>query len=192
MKTNYVFLFFLFVSLHIFSQERKSSLEINYPLAFDEGYREFKGIIDVGYKYRFSEAELFVYGASLTFDYIQGSHRFSNEDLKRNYYFGHANAFAEMTIPSVERLHPYAAVGFTYLNYDYEYLYGYDLLLETRVRKKSAYGFNLKLGVQYDVTNSFFVQTYFHYVRVYSKGEIDNKAFGINYNQLKFGVGFRF
>ncbi|TCL63378.1 outer membrane protein with beta-barrel domain [Mariniflexile fucanivorans] len=191
MKTNYTLVLLFFISLTTFSQNKRFSLEVNYPLAMSNGFENLSGIIDASINYRFAKSELFNYGASVTFDYLKGDLRFSNQDLNRNFFFYHVDGFTEMTIPSAEKLHPFAGAGFTYLDYDYQYLSGTNEFPTIKTRKEKDLGFNIKLGVQYDFTNSLFIQAYFHSIRTFNKSDFNNETIGVNYNQLKFGLGIR-
>lgn len=192
MKTNYTLIILFLISLNVFSQDKKFSIEINYPLAISNGIENFTGIADASIKYRFAEGELFKYGASLTFDYLKAKLPFNNQDLGRNYFFYHANGFAEMTIPSAEKIHPFVGAGFTYVSYEYEFFRAVDGFTTVETIKENDPGFNLKLGIQYDFTSSFFMQSYFHYIRTFNKSDFNDETIGVNYNQVKFGVGLRF
>ncbi len=192
MKTNRIFFLLIFISITSFSQDKKFSFEINYPLAISNGIENFTGIADANIKYRFAEGELFKYGASLTFDYLKANLPFNSEDLARDYFFYHINGFAEMTIPSAERIHPFVGAGFTYVSYEYEYIRGVNGFSTIETKKERDPGFNLKLGIQYDFTSNLFIQSYFHYIRSLRKSEFDDGIIGINYNQVKFGIGLRF
>ncbi len=192
MKTNYTLLLLILVSLTTYAQDKKFSIEVNYPLAISNGIENFTGIADASIKYRFTEGELFKYGASFTFDYLKAKYPFNNQDLGRDYFFYHVNGFAEMTIPSAEKIHPFVSAGFTYVSYEYEYFRGFDGFTTIETIKEKDPGFNLKLGIQYDFTSSLFIQSYFHYIRSFNKNEFFDETIGVNYNQVKFGLGYRF
>ena len=192
MKTYYTFLLLLLISFTGFAQDKKFSVEVNYPLATSNGFENFTGIASASIKYRFAHGELFQYGASFTFDFLKAKLPYDNRDLDRNYFFYHANGFAEMTIPSAEKIHPFVGAGFTYVSYEYEYftITGPFTSVET-INEKDP-GFNLKLGIQYDFTTSFFMQAYYHYIRAFNKNDFNDETIGRNYNQFKFGLGLRF
>ncbi|PID69838.1 MAG: hypothetical protein CR985_03735 [Flavobacteriales bacterium] len=193
MKTNYIFILLILMSFTSFAQNKKFSVEANYPLAISNGFEDVNGIVDASIKYRFAEGELFKYGASFTFDYLKEKLPFNYQDLDKDYFFYHVNGFTEMTIPSAEKIHPFVGVGFTYVICKYEYFNSMDHLFDiAETEKEKNPGFNFKLGIQYDFTNSFFVQSYFHYIRSFYKSRFNNETIGINYNQVKFGIGFRF
>lgn len=113
--------------------------------------------------------------------------------VETNYYFYHVGGFVEMKVPSNNKIHPSVGIGFTYLNYDNSYVnpsnQGPSLL---DFRKDGSVGYNLKFGVQYDLTSQFFLQSHFHFVRTINKLPWENEVVGINYIQAKFGLGYRF
>ncbi|TYP73552.1 outer membrane beta-barrel protein [Aquimarina intermedia] len=192
MRKIYVLLTLCLLSISSFSQDKKFSIEANYPLAISNGYEKFTGIVNGSFKYRFAKSKLFQYGASLTFDYLKSTVPFSYEDLKTDYFFYHINGFAEMNIASAKNFHPFIGIGFTYLSYEYEFYYTYYEFDNIETRRANDLGMNFKLGAQYDFTSVFFIQTYFHYIRTFNDNNFNNETMGVNNNQLKLGLGFRF
>ena len=79
-------------------------MEVNYPLAISNGFENFTGFANANFKYRFTKGELFNYGASLTFDYLKIPSQFGYQDLDGNYFFYHVDGFAEITIPSAQKI----------------------------------------------------------------------------------------
>lgn len=80
------------------------------------------------------------------------------------------------------------------LSYDSEFILAGPMGdVEIKREKSNDSGLNLNFGVSYDVSSSFFIQTYFHYIRIYKTSIVDeDEKSGVNYNQLKLGVGYRF
>lgn len=187
MKINYSLLILFFISFTAFSQDKKVSVEFNYPIELTNEYEKVKGIAGGGIKYRFINSELFSYGASFTVDYLKDNY-FWNEPL--TYLYFHINAFAEMTIPTAEKIHPFAGAGYTLVNYDSLFIGSFQYATQ----RKNDYGFNLKFGIQYDFTNSFFVQSYFHYIQTYNESFIEGQVYNdsVKTKQVKFGLGYRF
>ena len=193
MKTYYIALFLIVITVSSFSQNKRFSVEANYPLALSNGIEKITGVADISFKYRFIKKEVVSVGASLTFDYLKSELPYNFSNLNRDYFFYHVNAFAEITIPGAEKLHPYVGAGFTYLMSDYEYLQSRNQLTTIGVEKRNESGFNLQFGIQYDITSALFVQSYFHYINTYVKTDFtDNKALSVNYDLIKFGLGVRF
>src|SRR5690554_2417894 len=73
-----IFLLFSFSLSPCFSQEKKWSLEVNYPIPVDNNFvgHNFLGLFDVGAKYRFIDTELLNFGAGLN----AGIMKFQNEE----------------------------------------------------------------------------------------------------------------
>ena len=195
MKNNLLLIILFLLSINAISQNKKFSIDINYPLSLSNGeFDKISGIIDGSLKYRFKETDLLEFGISYTFDLLKGKiSPFVNEpDLNKNFIFHHLDVFSELNLNSTDRFHPFFGLGYTMLNYDYEYFYGNNEFTEIRTKKENDSGINFNLGLKYDISDMFFVQTYFHYIRTFRKSVISDKNIGINNNQLKFGLGYRF
>ena len=195
MKNNLFLIILFLLSINAISQNKKFSIDLNYPLSLSSGELDnISGIIDGSLKYRFKETDLLKFGISYTFDLLKGKiSPFVNQpDLNSNYIFHHLDVFTELNLNSTDKFHPFFGLGYTMLNYDYEYLYGYNEFTEIRTKKENDSGINFNLGLTYDISDTFFVQTYFHYIRTFRKSFISDKNIGINYNQIKFGLGYRF
>lgn len=194
MKNYYTILLLFLISFTAQSQNKPISVEVNYPLEMAQGFDEVTGIANVGVKYRFAQGELFTYGASLSADYLRRDYEDSYvyRDRSSDFLYYHIGGFAEMTIPSAGMIHPFAGVGFSYLIYDYYYFYSsyeYDWM---ETRKERNPGFNLNFGIQVDLSSSFFLQSYFQFIRTYDKPEIRDEMYAINTDILKVGIGYRF
>ncbi len=193
---NYLILLFLTCSFSVFSQTKKFSFEINYPINLSSGYQKSNGIADGSLKFRFLNTELFNFGSEYTFTYIQNKTPGYYDEVKRNFFFHHIDLLAELNIASAPKFHPYVSLGFTYSVYEYYSYYVDDDFNPNFTRvgkdKEKDAGYNFKIGLQYDLSSSFFLQTNFHYIRTFNKNELIDENYGINYNQIKIGAGFRF
>ncbi|MES2813052.1 MAG: outer membrane beta-barrel protein [Bacteroidota bacterium] len=194
MKSKFILIALFFLSLSTVSQVKKFSVDLNYPLALKSGYGdESRGIIDGSFKYRFKELNSMTIGASYTFDLIKRESTFAETELGMNYNFHHVNLFSEFKLSSEDKLHPFIGLGYSILFSENEYIYSNMEEVEIKVKKENNSGINVNFGFSYDVTKSFYVQSYFHYVRVFTKSFVeDGKKVGVNYNQLKLGLGYRF
>lgn len=197
MKNIYTFLILLFTSFNALSQDKKISIEVNYPIELAQGFDEVTGLVNAGLKYRFAQGELFTYGAGLSADYLSRgnsrSHTLSFEEIERDFFFIHLGGFAELKIPNNQKLHPFAGIGFTYLTYDYLYITSYYDYAEFQTRTERNPGYNMSFGIQYDISSSFFLQSYFQFIRTFDKSELnDEEITGMNTNHFKLGVGYRF
>ncbi|RXR20789.1 hypothetical protein EQG63_02315 [Flavobacterium amnicola] len=193
MKNRIVVIVLLFLSVTAISQNKKFSIDVNYPLSLNAyEFQKINGIIDASFKYRFKETNAMKLGASYTFDLLNEKDPFNNEVLDRKYSFHHLDVFSEFKLNNAEKLHPFVGIGYSMLFSEYEYFYSQNQFTEIKTEKYNAGGLNFNLGLSYDISPKFFIQSYFHYVRIYRESPITNKMSGINYNQIKLGAGFRF
>ncbi len=152
---KFVTMLLLLFATTTFSQNKNFSVEVNYPFGFSNGMQRYIGIAEGNFKYWFLKKEMLNIGAAYTFTFMKSNFAEYYNDLDRNLFFHHINGVAELNIASVPNLHPYVAFGFTYASYNYEYYYTYDDFTTIKKQKESDPGFNMKLGVQYDLSNSF-------------------------------------
>ena len=197
MKNKITLIALLLLSFSAISQDKKISIDVNYPLSLDSNdFQKTSGIIDASFKYRFKETDAMKIGASYTFDFLKEKEEFgtSSSDLDRNYIFHHLGVFTEFKLNSNEKLHPFAGFGYSMLTSESEFIYVNPFgEIERRKEKSTDSGLNLNFGVTYDISSQFYIQTYFHYIRIYKTSIVDeDEKSGVNYNQLKLGVGYRF
>ncbi|WP_300570843.1 outer membrane beta-barrel protein [Flavobacterium sp.] len=197
MKNKITLIALLFLSFSAISQDKKFSIDVNYPLSLDSNdFQKITGVIDASFKYRFKETDVMKIGVSYTFDLLKDKIEFdtSSSDLDGNYTFHHLGVFGEFKLNSNEKLHPFVGIGYSMLSSENEFMYVDPMGgVETRKEKTNDSGLNLNFGVTYDISSQFFIQTYFHYIRIYKTSIVDeDEKSGVNYNQLKLGVGYRF
>lgn len=194
MKNKIILYLVLLVNICSISQNKKFSLEINYPLTLRDGEGDkTQGVLGGSLKYRFKTTTQFNLGVDYTFDFLNGTDRFGGTDLKNNSYFHHLNFFGELNSEPFHKIHPTFGLGFTIFSHNNEYIYSdpdTSLILDS---KRNNLGINFKIGINYEITKNFFAQTYFHYIRTFEEGiGSENKTFGFNHNQLKLGLGYKF
>jgi len=197
MKNSLLLIVLFFLSLNAISQNKKFSVDVNYPLSLDNSeFSKINGVVGGSFKYRFAETKAVKFGASYTFDTFNEKTGISYNDLKKHYYH-HLDFFGEFNLNGNSKLHPFIGVGYTALYEDFKYNIDNSFFGNppTQGRSKDRKnGLNFNLGMSYDITNQFFVQTYFHFVKVFLKSDeyYYDQPKGINYNQIKLGAGFRF
>lgn len=195
MKNKFILTALFFLSLSAVSQVKKFSVDLNYPLALKSGFDDgSKGIIDGSFKYRFKELNSMSIGASYTFDLIKTESTFVGRKLGMNSNFHHVDLFSEFKLSSEDKLRPFFGLGYSILFSENEYINLNPMnQIEVKAEKENNSGINMNLGFSYDLTKTFYVQSYFHYIRIFKKNYVeDGKNVGVNYNQLKLGVGYRF
>jgi len=67
MKRNLFYALLFIISINTFSQVNTFTIEANYPLTAGENFigKNYKGIADAGFKYRFSDSNLINLGTSV-------------------------------------------------------------------------------------------------------------------------------
>lgn len=71
MKNKITLIALLLLSFSAISQDKKFSIDVNYPLSLDSNeFQKVNGIIDGSFKYRFKESTSMTIGASYTFDFL--------------------------------------------------------------------------------------------------------------------------
>ena len=183
-----------FLSVGLFAQDQKWSVEANYPLTVgDELGNDAPGILDVGVKYRFLDFNIVKIGAGINAGIFKEETQNYSEpvvDIKETHWLIQPKVFAEFTIPGIQKLHPSVGLGYTFLQSKYKGIFpGAPDKTSTNLG-----GVSLNLGLSYDITKRFFVQAQYDYTRITDNREFEGQKYKFKQNlgYLKVGVGFRF
>ena len=192
---------FFLISTQIFAQDKKWSIEANYPLQAGNDIISEKsnGLIDFGLKYRFADLGLVKLGAGfnaglftesdnsiVTLDNMTNVN--SNYDSKN--YILQPKVFAEFHIPAVERLKPFVGLGYSVVVFD---VFFDDGVRGTVIDDTSTNGgINLNAGLSFDITKRLFIQGQYDYINLRVKNASTGQKGTIDSGFLKFGLGFRF
>lgn len=191
------FLALILVGLNLTAQDKKFSVEVDYPISVSDHLNKVTGIISGNLTYRFLDSEKFSMGLGYTFDYLQSEYKLYNYEVKNNYLFHHIGVSVRLHSLILKELKPLLGVGYTYLSTKqqqdmYEPIQTDDPILMPNISSttESVHGYNIKFGLQYDIYKELYLLTYFHFIQVYAD-TFENKE-AINFNQLKIGLGYRF
>lgn len=180
------------VSLTAFAQDKKWSVEANYPvsIAGDLG-NDNPGVIDLGIKYRFLDLKVAKIGAGFNVgvlsDRLQSFDGFngmpSSSDFRETNWLFQPKLFSEFQIAGIPKLRPSIGLGYTFINSHFEGRAGGETFDDTNTDS----GFNFNVGLSYDLSDKFFIQGQYDNIR-------HSPGFRPDYNLgfLKFGLGFRF
>ncbi|WP_411894591.1 outer membrane beta-barrel protein [Winogradskyella sp. A2] len=193
MKKPLVSLLILLSSISLFSQNKKFSIEANYPIPVDNNFLgdEAYGIVDLGVKYRFTEVYPVKIGVSLNGGVLVDNSNQNNgaQDFLVTTYMVQPKIFAELHAPSLEKLHPFIGLGYTFMNFQVSgSLNGMDVSDESD--NLSGFGFNV--GVAYDISNKVFIQIQYDFTKVSVDDDVPDITFNTNVNLLKIGIGLNF
>ena len=195
MKLQLITVLIIFISVKSLSQNSKFSIEANYPIAVGDNFLgdNYNGLIDLGAKYLFSENEIIDVGASLNFGFFQNT-KSGATDLNQLYDVKiipiQPRVFAEFNIPNLEKLHPQIGIGYSILIYNAEWADNRDAELPADIDDSES-GFNFNLGIAYDISEKFFLQAQYDFVKIGVENGVPDISYNTNINIMKFGIGYR-
>mgnify|MGYP001791758992 FL=1 len=183
----------LLISICATAQDKKWSIEANYPISVgDELGNDNPAIIDLGVKYRFTKLGIINIGAGLNAgvfrDNITSVTESISVDFDETNWLIQPKVFAEIQVPALPKLRPFVSVGHTIITSKFK---GDLLVGDANVESSTDGGFNLGFGLSYDVTKNFFILVQYDYVRntIGIDGLTDIKK---DLGYFKIGVGYRF
>ncbi|GAA4956697.1 outer membrane beta-barrel protein [Algibacter aquimarinus] len=191
MKHNLLFGFLLIFTINAFSQDSKFSIEANYPITIDNNFLgdDSYGIVDLGLKYRFAELNPVKIGVSLNGSVLIDNSNQNNspQDFLVTTYIIQPKIFAELNVESVEKLHPFLGLGYTFMNFQ---LSGSNNGMDVSGESDNLSGFGFNFGVAYDISNKIFIQVQYDFTKL-NVDDVPDIKFNTNVNLLKIGIGFK-
>ena len=192
MKQKLLLALLLILSIKSFSQDSKFSIEASYPIPIGDNFiaENYNGIFDIGAKYRFSKIKNINIGTSINGGILVNNTNDNNgnQDFKVKSYLIQPKLFAELTIESISKLHPFIGFGYAFMVFDAS---GTNNGFDVSGSSKTDSGINANFGVAYDITTKIFIGIQYDYVKLNVDEETPNTTFDTNLNLLKIGLGFR-
>lgn len=192
MKQKLVLVLLLIFTIKSFSQDSKFSIEANDPIAVGDNFlgKIYDGIIDIGAKYRFSDFKIVTLGASINGGFLKNSKTNTTNAFDVNVYPIQPRVFAEFNILKLSKFHPQIGLGYSFLIFRAKpnLVSPSYLATDLDITKK---GMNLNLGLSYDITDQFFLQAQYDFIKVKADHGIADTKYNTNISLLKFGLGFR-
>lgn len=187
---NVVCIFF-FQSL-LLSQGQSLSIEIQHPITIDNNFvgTNYNGIIDVGAKYRFINLDVVNFGTALNIGLLTdpGNNDFGADFTVNTFYF-QPKGFVELRVPKLEKLRAFVGVGISIFTFTTS---GSLSAFEISGAPETQIGFNVSLGLSYDIFSNFFIQVNYDFSSLSPDDDVPDIIFNSNVNLLKLGVGYRF
>ena len=181
--------FLLFIGFTLSAQDKKWSIEINYPLIInDEFGSSNQGTIGAGIKYRFANLGKFRLGASMDVTWFTTVNSNDSEPTLEFEYrdvFLQPRIFAELPVISNNRLRLLGGLGWTWSRTALGPA-TFDEMGFIQLDLDWYNGLNLNLGLSYDVSSRVFIYT--QYDLNLLSGKRKNRTTGF----VKLGGGFRF
>lgn len=183
---------FLSLTLSLFSQKSKLSIELNYPIPADNNFigKNYTGIVDIGGKYKIIDKDVFDFGIALNSGLLifNNSKNNSPQNYKVYAYPIQPKMFCEFNIKSVEKLHPYTSFGYSFIIFKAT---GTNNGFDVSDFNDTQSGINFNFGLSYDITSKFFINGQFDFIKLQKEKGIPNSTFNTNINIVKLGIGLR-
>jgi len=192
------FILILSITINAFSQKgTKYSIEINYPLPTGENFfgKNYNGFADIGITYTFTQKPLMDFGISFNTSLLNYNFDLQdNQDQLYNYkvnaYVLQPRIYAIFFIATLEKLHPSAGLGYSFIVYKVAGLDPLDFGNENATENQN--GINVNLGAAYDLSESIFIKAQYDYIKPNIGNGISNKPYNTNIHLMKIGLGIRF
>lgn len=187
MKQKLLLALLLIFSIKSFSQDSKFSLELNYPIPIDENFigKNYNGIIDLGLKYSFSNLSFINIGASLNAGILKNSKDDRVQPFDVTAFAIQPRIFAELDSESLTKFHSSIGLGYTFMTFNAS---GNP---NSSSSSQTESGINLNLGVAYYITDKFFAQVQYDFIKIVVDNEVPDIKYNTNINILKIGLGYR-
>ncbi len=187
-----ILLFLLSICTYSFSQNSKLKLDVNYPFAVDQNFmgKNYSGIIDIGGKYSLVNKDLVNLGFAintglLTFDNTINE---SFQNYKISAYTIQPKVFCEFNIKSVEKIHPYTSLGYSFFVFKAT---GTNNEFDVSAFNDTQSGINLNFGLAFDITKKLYINAQYDFIKLKKEDLIPNSKFNTNVNIVKIGIGLK-
>ena len=194
MKQTFLLILLIIISIKSFSQVTKVSLELNYPEPIDENFigKNYKGIVDFGLKYRFTNLDFLNIGASLNASILKNSKGDRFQPFEVTSFSIQPRLFTELHSKTFTKFHPSTGLGYTFMIFNASEITNFDPEnSDTASKTKTESGINLNLGMAFDITNTLFAQVQYDFVKINLDKNIPDIKYNTNVSILKIGLGYR-
>lgn len=187
-------LILLLCGMGSFSQNKKISLEVSYPLTIDNNFigGRSEGVVDFGFKYRIKDFKIVNLGIGINGGLLVDDIDKSNypQDFERTIYAIQPKIFSELNLSQLTKLHLFVNIGYSFMkmkltNTNNSGPVDFSKLSDT------LRGINAGLGVSYDILPRVFLQVQYDFSKLNS-GNSPDIDYNTNVNLLKMGAGIRF
>ncbi|WP_440122717.1 outer membrane protein [Tenacibaculum sp. Ill] len=187
-------LILLLCGMGSFSQNKKISLEVSYPLTIDNNFigGRSEGVVDFGFKYRIKDFKIVNLGIGINGGLLVDDTDKSNypQDFERTIYAIQPKIFSELNLSQLTKLHLFVNIGYSFMkmkltNTNNSGSVDFSKLSDT------LRGINAGLGVSYDILPRVFLQVQYDFSKLNS-GNSPDIDYNTNVNLLKMGAGIRF
>ena len=194
MKYRLLLISLLLCGIDSFSQNKKISLEVSYPLTIDNNFigGRSEGVVDLGVKYRIKDFKIVnlgigINGGLLVDDTDKGNYP---QDFERTIYTIQPKIFSELNLSQLTKLHLFVNIGYSFMKMKLTNVNNTGPVDFSKL-SDTLRGINAGLGVSYDILPRFFLQAQYDFSKLNS-GNSPDIDYNTNVNLLKMGIGIRF
>ncbi|OAB77374.1 hypothetical protein [Cochleicola gelatinilyticus] len=194
MKVILNFYLFLFISAFMHAQNSNLSLEVSYPLPVDDNFvgRNYNGIANLGVKYIFADARSFDFGASLDLGALTSSKERRVQGFNVFALFIQPRVFVALDSEAIPKFHPALGIGYSILVFHVARNEFTDPNFPEPIdTTQSNEGVNVNASLAYDITDRFYAQIQYDFLKVSYDGNLPDLKYNRNVNLFKIGVGYR-
>ncbi|AOW20581.1 outer membrane protein [Urechidicola croceus] len=194
MKKKLLLTIAVLFSLPFFAQYSNFSIELNYPIPIDKNFigKNFNGIADLGFKYKFSSAKTLNIGASINSSLLANKTINNRPSFELTVFSIQPRLFAELSSETLENFRPSIGLGYTFMIFSIFDKNNFNPQNPNGPVDSETYsGLNLNLGMSYDISNQFYGQIQYDFVKLGSDSDFTDSKYNSNVNILKIGVGYR-
>lgn len=175
------------------AQDRKFSLEANYPITIDQNFvgNTYNGAIDIGLDYIFARSLNFDLGLGLNAGLLSNKRNETDDpsSFKANIYTIQPKIYGELVINSIPNLHPQFGLGYSIFVFDISGTFPQTTFNQ---RSETKGGMNFLAALLFDVSDRLFIQFQYDFVKLAREDDIPDTKYNNNINLLKLGLGYRF
>lgn len=191
MKKYLLITVILFSFLKSNAQFSNFSMELNYPMTMDKNFigKNYNGIIDLGLVYTFSNLNKWNLGMSFNASILQNNlNKNVGNSFKLNSYVFQPRIAVVGNSLLMNGFTPVAGIGYAVFVFDVSGSNDGPMNGETDTQS----GFNLNLGVAYDLSEHFFAKVQYDFFKTSVSEGLSRVNYNTNVNLLKIGVGYKF
>lgn len=179
MRKYHLLIFVLFYSISSYSQDSNLSLELSFPIPVGENIisYSYKGVVDLGVKYRQEKSDYLSLGYSFNLGYLRSAGYTAASFIMEPRVFLEARSKATGLHASIGL--GYSIMAFTVLDKDFEFIG----LLES--------GINPNLGIGYDFTRNIYAQIQYDYIHLVLKEGLADISYYKRRGFIKICLGHR-
>lgn len=173
-----------------FSQDSKFNLDVNYPTPIDDNFVgiNFKGVIDLGFKYHFSTNKVVNLGISVNGGLFKRPKSDRLQPNETSMIAIQPRIFTQFKINKLQKLHPSIGLGYALMNFNIRDFDGFNSQINA---SENEGGININLSLVLDVSEKLYAQIQYDFIKTKPDAGIPDIKYNTKINIIKIGLGWR-